>query len=259
MTTSLPGSRRPLAGTGQVQTALIVGLGVALAILLLLGWLSLQDAEETLANAQEVGRSFQLLGSLDAVLGRVTDAETASRGFVITGSAGFLDPYHAAVAALPAELTHLDSLLEAADPLQRRFGVELDSLIADKLRFIALVTGTRRNAGLRPAASLVSTQRGKEAMDSIRRSVAQIETRQRARLAAGELALETTEQRLKLIIVLGTAAALAVAVMSTLALRRELSNRVRAELALRHSEEALKRSEEQLLKWVVDRREPPAR
>jgi predicted cobalt transporter CbtA len=110
---------------------------------------------------------------------------------------------------------------------------------------------------LGPAAALVQTQRGKETMDSIRRTVAEIETRQRGLLGAGVAALEQTEQRLKQGIELGTAAAVLIVLLSMLAIRRELLARQRAEVALRRSEQALKKSEEQLLQWVVGRRESP--
>jgi hypothetical protein len=73
----------------------------------------------------------------------------------------------------------------------------------------------------------------------------------------GLASLEATEQRLRDLIMLGTAAAGLVALLSLVAVRRELLARQGADLALRHSEQALKRSEEQLLRWVVDRGEPP--
>lgn len=245
------------SGFGRVGTALTVGFGVAFVILVLLGWLSLQSADEARANAREVSRTFELLGSIDAILGGVTDAETASRGFVITGGAAFLQPYDSAQRTLPGALAQLHRLLPNDDRLLLSYAGRLDSLVAEKLQFIALVTGTRRARGLRPAAALVQTGRGKETMDSIRHAVAEIEARQRWRLGLGIAALEATEQRLKVLIMLGTAAAGLIALLSLLAVRRELLARQRAELALRHGEQALRRSEEQLLRWVVGRGEPP--
>jgi CHASE3 domain sensor protein len=244
-------------GFGRVGTELTLGFGVAFMILVLLGWLSLQSAAEVRDNTREVSRTVELLGTIDAILGGVTDAETSSRGFVITGGATFLEPYDAARRALPGALAQLHRLLPQDDRLLLSYAGRLDTLVAEKLQFIALVTRTRRERGLRPAAALVQTGRGKETMDSIRHAVADIEIRQRWRLGLGLASLEATEQRLKDLIMLGTAAAGLVALLSLVAVRRELVARQGADLALRHSEQALKRSEEQLLRWVVDRGEPP--
>lgn len=238
---------------------MMVGFGLALMVLLLLGGLSVQSANETVGNAREVARTFELLGTLDGILERVTDAETGSRGFVITGSDSFLEPYDSAVRTLPRELAQLTTLLGSRDATQRQSAVHLDSLVRAKLAFIELVTGRRRQGGLRPAAALVQTRRGKETMDSIRQTVARIEARQRASLGESVASLLATERQLKLVIMLGTAAATLVVLFSMLAIRKQLSARQRAELALRRSEHALKQSEEQLLQWVVGRREPPSR
>lgn len=252
-------SQRPPASFGQVQTVLTVGFGLALITLLLLGWLSLQSARATLGNAREVTHTFELLGTLGTILAKVTDAETGSRGFVITGNDGFLEPYDSAVRILPGELTRLHGLLGTDDPQQRTHAARLDSLVAAKLSFIRLVTETRRDRGLLAASALVQTRRGKETMDGIRRTVAAIEAAQRGRLGADVASLQDTEQGLELAIILGTVAATLVAVLSMLAIRRELAARQRAELALRRSEQALRKSEDQLLQWVVGRRESPPR
>jgi CHASE3 domain sensor protein len=176
---------------------------------------------------------------------------------VITGGATFLEPYDSARATLPGELAAMHRLLRNDDPLLQIYAARLDSLVAEKLRFISLVTEARRQRGLAPAAALVQTGRGKETMDSIRQAVAAIETRQRWRLGLSVASLAATEARLRLLIILGTTAAGLVALLSLVAIRRELMARQDAELALRHSEQALKRSEEQLLRWVTGRGEPP--
>lgn len=242
---------------GRVGTALTVGFGVAFVVLGLLGWLALQSAAEARDNAREVSRTFELLGTIDAILGGVTDAETSSRGFVITGGTTFLEPYDSAQRTLPREMAQLHHLLPNDDLLLLSYAGRLDTLVAEKLQFISLVTGTRRERGLRPAAALVQSGRGKEKMDSIRHAVADIEARQRWRLGLGIASLEATQQRLKVLIMLGTVAAGLVALLALVAVRRELLARQRAELALRHSEQALKRSEEQLLRWVVGRGDAP--
>ena len=48
-----------------------------------------------------VSHTNAVLGQLESVLSSLTDAETAQRGYLLTGQAAYLDPYRGAVTRLP--------------------------------------------------------------------------------------------------------------------------------------------------------------
>jgi len=143
-------------------------LAGALVILLSVTFLSYQDWTAFQRSAPQVQRSRQLLQQVEDTMSFVRDAETSQRGFVLTGNPQYLDEYHTAVAALPKGLDQLRAAV-AGEPALRTRVATLSTLIDEKLRELAETVNLRQTQGFEAALSEVETNRGKHAMDDIRR------------------------------------------------------------------------------------------
>jgi PAS domain S-box-containing protein len=139
-----------------------------LLILLVVTFLSYQDWSAFQRSAPQVQHSRALLEQIEQTRSSIRDAESGQRGFLLTGDMEYLDAYNVAIAALPGELAALRS--SVADEPRLRTRVEtLSNLISEKVAELKETVALRQNEGLEAALSVVETNRGKHAMDDIRK------------------------------------------------------------------------------------------
>lgn len=96
-------------------------------------------------------------------------AETAQRGFVVTGKERFLDPYYAALNAIP--ITEAALRKELTDPAEIARMEAIERATEAKLGSMIEAITLRREQGLAPAAALISTGTGKAQMDLLRKLI----------------------------------------------------------------------------------------
>jgi CHASE3 domain sensor protein len=93
------------------------------------------------------------------LLEMLVNAETAQRGFVITGNENFLDPYHSAVNGIPGVERELRAEMRSPEERARYAAIEQGS--ARKMRTVALTIELRREQGFDKAAALISAAQAK--------------------------------------------------------------------------------------------------
>ena len=124
-------------------------------------------AERQLARSFHwVEHTLKVERQLKRVLTLIVNAETGQRGFLLTSSDTYLEPYYQALAQLPGEAAELDSLT-LDNPVQQEHLRELGALVAAQLEFMAeTVSVARRGDG--DATRGLDIDRGKKTMDAIR-------------------------------------------------------------------------------------------
>lgn len=147
--------------------ARVIALIFAPLLVILSAALMFSALQNVRASQRSVERSYETREHLMRAFSLLQDAETAQRGFVITGRDNFLEPYNHAIRDIPGQLATLDSEL-GGDARQARRLRTLRSHIDDKLKLMAETIEVRRRAGPDAAAAEVASERGKILMDSIR-------------------------------------------------------------------------------------------
>lgn len=94
------------------------------------------------------------------------DAETAQRGYVITGDERFLDPYHSAVNQIPFAQKALRREMTDVQEIERAKIIE--GATAAKMQTVEWTITLRRNQGFDAAMSLMLAGTGKAQMDVLR-------------------------------------------------------------------------------------------
>ena len=116
---------------------------------------------------------------LDDILTSMRDAETAQRGFVITGNDAFLEPYERARRTLPSALH--DAKEKARTDAERAKVWRIARLTELKMAELDETILLRRRAGFAATERVVSSLRGKQYMDELRQLVAAEDARGKAR------------------------------------------------------------------------------
>lgn len=190
-------------------------LAGALVILLIVSLLSYRDWSAFQRSAPQVQHSRALLQQIEQVLSSMKDAESSQRGYLLTGDPVYLDTYQAAVTALPSELNMLRALV-ANEPALRASVATLSILIPEKLSELQDTVNLRQNEGFQAALSVVETNRGKYAMDDIRKIGADLQNGVYAELARDIRERQQEGSRTRLTSALGAALLFAFLLLATI-------------------------------------------
>jgi signal transduction histidine kinase len=117
----------------------------------------------------------QVIEKTELLLSEMKDAETGQRGYLLTGNERYLEPYRAAVAAVPLSLAELRNLI-VDEPRQESRLDHAQSLIGDKFAELGRTIDLRRTNQMARALEVVSTGRGQQIMDEIRTVMDQVKS-----------------------------------------------------------------------------------
>lgn len=123
-------------------------------------------------NTREVDARFRAIIEVTDILGVLQDAETAQRGYLLTGEEAYLEPFFDDPSGLGARLDALEDSLDDPDVAGdvRRLHDVVDDKVAEMMSTIEL-----RRAGQQAAAvAVVGSDRGKALMDEARAIIAAI-------------------------------------------------------------------------------------
>jgi CHASE3 domain sensor protein len=152
---------------------LAVGLGLALTLLGIVGWISFASTTELIAATQRVRQTYRVRQRLQTVLTLMRDAETGVRGFLLTGAEEMLQPYHGARKGIERDLKDLRRRT-AGNPEQQRWLEQLAPLINQRFDVLDTIVTVRRTQGLAAAAAHLRAGAGRELADEIRTRVSQM-------------------------------------------------------------------------------------
>jgi diguanylate cyclase (GGDEF)-like protein len=214
------------------ESILVVVVGLTGGAVLALGGLLATEARRTSEDLGAVNAAHETRVELAGLTAALNDAETGSRGYLLTGDRAYLDPYHDAGDRAKRSLDRLRELTAGDSPLQARLR-ELERLVRDKLVAVDETVRLHDDRGRDAALSLVQTGRGRELMEEVRGLIGQMRAEEEARLA-GRLAVSADRAgRVRTVAGVLIGGAVAQIIAGLVLIRRDLAVRRRAEDQLR--------------------------
>ncbi len=163
--------------------AALIGFAMVFATLAANALISYLNVRRLHQNRLAVERTHDTRLALSTLSRHLVDAETGQRGFLITGQAGYLEPYQDAVTQIDAVLSQLGGLLEA-DLAQRANHAALQSLVVRLLELIHENVLTRQQEGWEASRAEVLAGQGKQAMEQVRATIERMEPIEQRKLAS---------------------------------------------------------------------------
>ena len=148
-------------------------VGVAVAVLAVNAGLAYWSITRLIENDRWVSHTYQAIGGLERVVSLLKDAETGNRGYLLAGTANYLEPYSTAVNKLQAQVVAAQQLT-ADNPLQRQSFPELEQKINRRMALLEQGIDLRRQ-GITGPAQIALQDTGKHEMDGIRTLVRSME------------------------------------------------------------------------------------
>jgi two-component sensor histidine kinase/CHASE3 domain sensor protein len=181
-------------------TTTVIAIGVVAVAIVLAAWINLQAQQA----AERVSRAIAVRESSERFLGHLRDAETGQRGYLLTGSASYLEPFTDGVGAVAPALERLERLV-APDPQQKARVVALREPVQRKLAELDATIGLMREGRQAAALAVIRDGQGITAMEALRSLIEQIQHSENIRLVA----LNRNEERRRLWASIGMVVALA--------------------------------------------------
>ncbi len=233
----LPSGEAMRRGVAGVRGAIgIVLAAFALGALVLVTYDNVRDVIE---SGRWVEHTRNVIGRLDRLRSLLKDAESGARGYVLTGDASHLAPYHAALAEAPGELDRIEELLRD-NRGQRARARALRTHVSDRIAALEAIIAARDSGGLAAGAQAVAEGRGSAAMEAIQKTASEMEVAERALLSARTGSFERQARWTVVWLVLGATLLFLFLALIWALVRLDLLKRHEAEDQLRLSEAELR-------------------
>jgi signal transduction histidine kinase/CHASE3 domain sensor protein len=210
---------------------IVAGFAAAAAVLLVISGVSYQTTRTQVAAAADVARAHQVQAASYDLRAQLSAAESARRGFVLTGDERFAQAFAAAEAAARRRQQEVAA---AATPDRAR---ELARLLGRRLALLRETIALRRARPDALEAQLQRTDEGRQLSEALFRLLDTEEREQAARVAVAEERAQRSARRAVGMIAGGSLVAVLLIAAASLLLLREAARRREAQDALRRSEE----------------------
>ncbi|HEX8735895.1 MAG TPA: response regulator [Pyrinomonadaceae bacterium] len=211
-----------------IEKNVLIGFVSAIVITFLGGALFYYNTTHFLEMNQWVEHTHQVIEETDTAMSKLKDAESASRGYVLTGEESFLEPYQKSVGSIEA---HFDKVrrMSLDNPKQQQLLAALAPALDEKLRFTDSYVELRRKGNFTEAQKLIASGKGKIAMDKIRALTDEMKQEERNLLQERSEKTDASERRALVTFISLSAIVLMFALTGYLVIRHDIKKRRRAE------------------------------
>src|SRR6185369_5650711 len=221
------------------QRGLVNGaLGLALCLLAAIGWQWMHYHKTAAESDRWATHTHVVIEYLEELFSTLKDAETGQRGYLITGTTNYLEPYYSASGRVGQELGLLKRLTQD-NPQQQQRLAEIEHLTRAKLEELEQTIRLRRDASFDAAREVVATGQGKALMDQLRHRVAETAAEEERLLIERNQAKEAGFRKTFWVVILGGVCSLLLLCTAFGFLKREISMRAQVEQELRRHKDHL--------------------
>lgn len=174
----------PLVPMGRKQGRWVVPmlLFAAVAVVAANAWWAFRAVSDLLESHHWVEHTWQVIGQVETIMGSAKDAETGTRGFLLTGDPQYLAPYNDAVKELPGELEKFRHETIDNSSQTRRLD-DMRALLEQRMAILTAEVGARRGGSQDAVQTLMRAGTGKAEMDHVRRIADEMESEEQRLLA----------------------------------------------------------------------------
>lgn len=146
------------------QRNLAIGFGFSLVLLIFTSVASYVSIRNLIYSADMVDHTNEVLHELEASISGMKDAETAQRGFLITGNADFLEPYYGAEDSIKAHINNFRDLT-TDNPAQQEDARQLQETSAQRMKMLKANIDKNRSG---QEVTVADMEKGRQYMERAR-------------------------------------------------------------------------------------------
>jgi len=150
----------------ELQKKILGGFIMCCAILILVAITSFRNSKKFTEANDWVNHTHEVLYDLERILISSLEAETGTRGFVITGKEDYLEPFTNSSISLPQQMAQVIELTKD-NPAQQKKLAALNQLTGKHLNYLATCIALRKQ-DLTKATDLINTGESRRMLNEIR-------------------------------------------------------------------------------------------
>jgi signal transduction histidine kinase len=177
-----PRSLPPETG-GRVPLHVIAIIVVSIALLVINASLLIINTAATMDSNAHYARSTEIKRALTTFQSVITQAESAQRGYLLTGQTGYLEPYHVAMRSWRKQIDLLRELT-TDDPKRQADIASLEGLTTAAVSRLDQTIRSSPQPGPHGNADVAGTDRATQTMDRVRGVVDRMMSEEDARIEA---------------------------------------------------------------------------
>ncbi|MBX7200943.1 MAG: CHASE3 domain-containing protein [Rhodospirillaceae bacterium] len=197
----------------NTRLATNIGFGLVILVLAITAMLAARSATTFAEDTQWVEHTYEMITQIREINLSLVNAETGSRGYILTGDESYLEPYREALVKLNGAIATVNRIM-SDNPRQQRRLVELRGTINEKLEAMADAVKARKEQNLEAAIKIVQSGRGKRAMDDARANLAPMEDDEMTLLKERQKTATDSNDTNRNIIVAGMAASFVIVALA---------------------------------------------
>jgi CHASE3 domain sensor protein len=226
------------AGPARSPGVQPVLLATGFLILILISVASVWLVNRASNDAQEVVTTFDVQNRLSLILLNLRRAESAQRGYIITGQEPYRAEYReAATNTLPAVRNAAEAV--AGDELLEPAFAKIEPLVQSKLDEMQRVVEMHDAGQTKEASELIWKGEGRRTMEAVRQAIVEMYNAERALLVKRRAEVSSTYTYLLIMTLLGAAAIALIGAVSVYLVQRNGRQREQARRALIKANENL--------------------
>jgi len=219
-----------------------IGFGLSFLLLIASSVASYISIQNLLQSAKLVDHSNLVVLKLENVISTMKDAETGQRGFLLTNNAEFLEPYNGSYQKAVNAANEVQQLTQD-NPRQQQNLEVIKNILLKRLNILQELIDKKRDGKI---VTLADIQRGKIAMDALRRAVDKAEIDENGLLKTRLSILQKYTLQTPLFLILAALLALSSAIFSYIKVRNDVTEKARLHMALEKKEQETAASNEKL-------------
>ena len=203
------------------------GFALAFVLLAIIGAVAYRSIITLSQASYSVARSHVVLESLVNVVNLLQDAESAGRGYIITGDESFIAPHQQVGNEIAANINELRKLT-ADNSVQQKLIDQAEPVVAAKLSWVKRINDMRKAREIEQVTKLIQTGEGKKLMDDLQRILGEIEQAERNQLKQRAGEVEAAVNSSTVSITLGTLVCLLLVSAAGVTITRSLTSQIGA-------------------------------
>jgi len=230
-----------------------LGFGLAILVALILSGFIYNNMRTLVKSNQMVNHTLVVLESLNETLALLIEAESALRGYIITGDERFLKTYKSALSSSNNIHQHLQELRQmTADNANQRMRLDtLDSLVAQKITSIQQFIDSSKVKGIEAVPGASSVESDRHIMEDIHRLIDDMKREEQNLFHQRSETISRISQRTTLAMIIGATLSIFLLISAFFIVNRQINARRRAEETLEQLNKELEQRIEQRTSELV--------
>jgi len=200
-------------------------IGVPLILLLIFVGLVVRMKHQTESAQVRTLHRTEVIDVSQALMAHLAEAESAVRGYEITGDEAFANSYSGSAKSVTETTAQLRTLV-SDNPPQEASAIKIEQLTLQRMDYLRQLVDIVKTGNQKEAQEIIKVGKGTEIMKQVHVQVASFSQEEERLEAQGRKTLETSWQQFSWLLVAGTATAILLASILTLLFSGGISRRL---------------------------------